>query len=279
MEKSLLIKTIIDDRVFNPLVLIDCGREQCVPGKLTKVRGEALKKYSLHIICNGKGMITCEGKTFELSTGDLFLLYPGHGAVHRPDNENPWAYFWVDFIGHYDDTLINLLSLTPQMPYLHIGKSSEIYRIMDNLIAKSEECGGISFGVVGWFYMLIDKLISDYSKSEDVKSVHRKNSIVKDALKFISNNKFTDITVEDISKNLNLNAKYFITVFREVLRISPKQFIIEERMREAYLMLSKGELKVKEIAAAVGYTDALNFSRAFKKNYGISPSALRVKVK
>jgi AraC-like DNA-binding protein len=45
------------------------------------------------------------------------------------------------------------------------------------------------------------------------------------------------------------------------------------RLREAYARLKRG-MRVKEVAYDLGYTQLSNFSRDFKKEYGITPSFL-----
>lgn len=54
-----------------------------------------------------------------------------------------------------------------------------------------------------------------------------------------------------------------------------KQLIMERVMLEAKRYLAYSDLPVTEIAACVGFADALYFSRAFKSRMGLSPSAFR----
>ena len=51
------------------------------------------------------------------------------------------------------------------------------------------------------------------------------------------------------------------------------EYINTVRINHACALMDKGERGVAEIAARVGFRDALYFSKVFKRNVGISPSA------
>jgi len=57
--------------------------------------------------------------------------------------------------------------------------------------------------------------------------------------------------------------------------MSPQEYIFNYRMNQASILLKNTHLPVSEIANKVGYPDALNFSKAFKKSYGINPTNYR----
>lgn len=59
--------------------------------------------------------------------------------------------------------------------------------------------------------------------------------------------------------------------------VSPINYLILIRLQQARQLLMTEEYPIKEIARAVGYEDAYHFSKSFKKQYGVSPSALRQK--
>ncbi|MEK6797031.1 MAG: helix-turn-helix domain-containing protein [Spirochaetota bacterium] len=50
----------------------------------------------------------------------------------------------------------------------------------------------------------------------------------------------------------------------------------ERRIRKAYRMITENPtMKIREIAASLGYTDELYFSRVFAKRFSLAPSAVR----
>jgi AraC-like DNA-binding protein len=65
--------------------------------------------------------------------------------------------------------------------------------------------------------------------------------------------------------------------FRQLFGVAMYDYLIEIRMEEARKLLLHSDLHVSEIAYKIGYSSISNFSTAFKKRYGYSPSAIRKK--
>ena len=63
--------------------------------------------------------------------------------------------------------------------------------------------------------------------------------------------------------------------FRECFGSSISEYVIRKRMAVAQRMLYEVGLRPGEIAEAVGYTDIFQFSKQFKKSFGLSPSEYR----
>ena len=81
--------------------------------------------------------------------------------------------------------------------------------------------------------------------------------------------------MEDIADFCGLNRSYFGKIFRENLGKTPQEFLISYRMSKATELLRLTTLSIGDIANAVGYTNPLHFSRAFKNVYGFSPREWR----
>ncbi len=63
--------------------------------------------------------------------------------------------------------------------------------------------------------------------------------------------------------------------FLAMFSVSPIAFVIAARLETAESLLRESQLTVSEIAEALGYRDVFYFSRQFKRERGISPSAFR----
>ena len=98
---------------------------------------------------------------------------------------------------------------------------------------------------------------------------------IQEALSFIEQNFQNEITVEDIVASCNLNRSYFSKIFHDSIGKSPQEFLISYRMSKAAELLKVTELSIRDISNAVGYSNQLHFSRAFKNAYGLSPRQWR----
>jgi len=59
--------------------------------------------------------------------------------------------------------------------------------------------------------------------------------------------------------------------------MSPQAYRIAARMEDAKRLLESGSMPLKEISARLGYASQLYFSSDFKRRFGLSPKAYRVK--
>ena len=84
-----------------------------------------------------------------------------------------------------------------------------------------------------------------------------------------------DISVVDIANRLGINRSYFGKIFKQTLKQTPQEFLINYRMIKATELLRLTKMSIGDISKAVGYENQLHFSRAFKKIYNISPREWR----
>ena len=95
-----------------------------------------------------------------------------------------------------------------------------------------------------------------------------------DVLPYIANNLHRELRVEDLARRCGYHPQYFIRLFSRAMGMSPHQYIINARLREA-LRLLKSELPVTAVSEQCGYRDLKTFSRAFREKFGLSPTAYR----
>ncbi len=80
--------------------------------------------------------------------------------------------------------------------------------------------------------------------------------------------------VEGIAAELGMNYENFRKFFRQQTGNSPHQYLLERRFEHACRLLQDG-VSVQHIASTVGYADPYTFSRQFKRQVGVAPSAYR----
>lgn len=79
----------------------------------------------------------------------------------------------------------------------------------------------------------------------------------------------------DVATSLGLSLRRLNMVFEACDGMSAFEFIRQERMRRAALMLAQSTLSIADVAIEVGYLNSANFSTEFKKFWQKSPTQLR----
>jgi AraC-like DNA-binding protein len=82
-------------------------------------------------------------------------------------------------------------------------------------------------------------------------------------------------TLSRLARDAGLTPYHFLRTFRGVTGVTPHQFILRTRLREAAACMVEGDVNILEIALECGFGDVSNFNRAFRAEFGVTPSAYR----
>ena len=101
----------------------------------------------------------------------------------------------------------------------------------------------------------------------------KKTNIIAPAVSYLKKHIYDcNLKIETLISLCGISGTYFQNIFQENYGVSPQKYILGKRLSHAKAIMDSGDFDtVSEIAASVGYSDPLYFSRAFKKRYGLSP--------
>lgn len=238
---------------INPVA---CGQHHC---ESSHQFGPMIREYYLlHYIISGEGAFYSHDREYKLSQGNIFIIRPNETTIYRAGSENPWFYRWVGFTSNLD------LSRVFSEDTLYAPECDYLFRLMvgvDNISTSKE------------YYLCakIFELVSLLSyKNETVDKSHKYVEVAKNYIE--TNYSSSHFSIAEIADNLNLNRSYFSTLFKNHTGKSPQEYLLDFRLNKATELLAVRTLKSGEVGRACGYTDQFNFSKMFKKKFGISPS-------
>lgn len=81
-------------------------------------------------------------------------------------------------------------------------------------------------------------------------------------------------SIKDLSRQFGTNEYKLKLGFRYFFKTSIYQFYNQERLKRAYFMIEHTVIPLKNIATMNGFNNYPNFSKSFKKHFGISPNEL-----
>ena len=97
-------------------------------------------------------------------------------------------------------------------------------------------------------------------------------------LEYIQQHLHEAISVEQLADRACLTKSYFIRRFRQVVGITPIQYVQKRKVQHAQKLLLESEKSVGQIAAEVGFADTAYFIRIFKSHIGYTPQEYRVRL-
>lgn len=95
-----------------------------------------------------------------------------------------------------------------------------------------------------------------------------------DILDFMEQNYMYEFSMEELAHYTGRSLATFKRDFKKISELTPEKWLIRKRLEVAYLEMKQGGKKVVDVYAAVGFKNPSHFSTAFKKQYGISPTAV-----
>lgn len=254
------------------LYLVSCGWEKC---GATHSYGPAVRNYyMLHFILKGQGHYYLNNKHYKLNENQCFLTEPGTVTLYKAEPTNPWTYTWICFNGDYVLHLLKQSNLNTDNPIINLSCNQTIYEIIKEMLSYHQLTPANECYLQSKLYLIFAKL------HEALQSVYNKvelnNSFyVTKAIEYIEKNTFTNLSVNDIARYLNISRSHLYALFKQELNTSPQQFLTNAKIANARELLSKTKIPIYSVALSCGYKNAFAFSRAFKQVTNISPREYR----
>jgi AraC family transcriptional regulator len=85
-------------------------------------------------------------------------------------------------------------------------------------------------------------------------------------------------SLDDLARIAGLSRYHFLRTFRCVTGVTPHQWLLRARLRDAAHRLATTVDSVTDIALDVGFEDLSNFIRSFRAEFGVSPGRYRADV-
>ena len=95
-----------------------------------------------------------------------------------------------------------------------------------------------------------------------------------DILGFMEENFMSDLSIEEIAHYTGRSLATFKRDFKKISSLTPEKWLIKKRLEKAYELMRTGKKKVVEVYAEVGFRNPSHFSTAFKKEFGVAPTAI-----
>lgn len=137
-------------------------------------------------------------------------------------------------------------------------------------VLRRQETLDPMFGLVR---AILQRTYEQMAEKRDGKSSHQLVQNMKEYIGAHYNNE--DLSLTHLGDVFGLSAKYLGRLFREDSGVKFVEYVTEVRIAEAKRRLLESDEPVQDIAARVGYTQALTFIRVFKKQTGLTPGQYR----
>ncbi len=238
---------------------ISVGWQACMPGHSF---GPGLRDfYVMHFVVSGTGTFSIEGKEYHPKAGDLFIIPPHKIAYYKASEEDPFHYIWINFV-----TTTGLLRNAFDFDFMHAPFLQYLFVDIQN--HPDLHSNGFSY---------ISECLADIAtqlSSMQSKPEHLVLSAIQYMKAHYSNE---NLSIAEIANILQTNRSILSACFSSIKNMSPMEYLIRYRLNRACHYMCECKASPSVAACSVGYKNYSNFSKMFKKYYGMSPRDYQIK--
>lgn len=256
--------------------------------RLFHLRDRSLRPIEFHyhafhkiiVFLAGHGSYAIEGRRFGLMPGDL--LFVPQGCIHRPEIDADADYERI--VLYIRPSYLRSLSGTSDLEtcFHQVRESlnfaarpdirkSELYRLLRELEAAPEDHGfGSELLTQSLFLRLMVELTRTMQQHELSYVAAGKDPRLDAVLRFLNDNLTEALSVDALAAHFHISKYHFMHRFKSATGYTVHQYLSSKRLLLARERIEAGESPT-QVCFACGYNDYSAFSRAFRKQFGISP--------
>lgn len=223
--------------------------------------------YYVYLITEGTATLKLLGKEFPISAGDVFFTCPG--VQYQIVSENEIRYLYLSFVG---------TSVKAQFENLEIKQSEPVYHGLESI---SDFWFSAISRVNAKNATLISESVLLYTLSLVTGNAEMGEKKTSDGTRFdmilnYVNENYRDptLTLCKVADIFSYTEKYVSSLFKRHMETGFNRYVNSRRIDYALRLIDQGSTAVRNIALECGFSDALYFSKVFKKKTGITPTEM-----
>lgn len=214
------------------------------------------------LVIHGERLISFPDGDSTIRSRQIFIIHPGEPhACHLLEN-NPTDYRVISI----PETLLGSLFSTPRL-FPHSLDDPQAVESLENCFTALDNADEDSVRE-----SILTAFILEFAGlwSTPTQFVRQPVSVQKTRL-LLEQNKTQKIDIQTLSRAIALSPYHLNRLFRRQTGLSPHNFHLQEKIRQAQAMLAAGSSPA-QTALDLGFFDQSHFSRNFTKYVGVSPA-------
>ena len=238
----------------------------------------------VYLFCEGDVAMEIEGRRHPLRPGDVLVLPPGtvHRAIVRSGDKAYRRFvFWLSesfcetLRGESPDYLYLVDRARDRGEYVHAMDPLAFNSLRGKLFQILEELNTDRFGRDTQIGLGIRELLLTLGRTvwqrENTRSKKETVSSFQAVTGYIGDHLESDLSLDALSRELYLNKYYIAHLIQEKTGMSLHQYITKKRLAACVDAMQGGQ-NISESSAQFGFVNYSGFYRAFRKEFGCSPS-------
>lgn len=257
-----------------PLEVVCGGVERMRPDYV--VERDDFPYFAIELVAEGEGSLDVSGEQHALSAGSVFAYGPKAAHTIRNHTVSGMRKYYLDFVGSRARTLLReagLLVGTNQYQPVMVGALHELTEICDMLIRDASDNGTLVRSICESLTHLLILKIRQMRLPEG-RSLPQSYATYERVRRHLDQEFHQLHTIEQVAEECDVSPVYVSRLFARFSDCGAYQYLLRRKMNHAAGLLMNEGMKVKDVAEQMEFADPFQFSRAFKRVYGISPTQL-----
>jgi AraC family transcriptional regulator len=250
----------------------------CTSGPDDRPFEEQHTRVSIAVVAAGSFQYRCGAGRELMTPGSLMLGSAGQSfeCGHEHGAGDRCVSFW--YAPEYFERIAADAGARPARPGFPTGRLPPL-RALAPLVARA--CAGLAgAGEMAWEELTVHLAaraaqIAGGFPARPADPPPSAVARVTRAVRLIEERPEGALTLGALARAARLSPYHFLRTFERLTGVTPHQFVLRARLREAALRLVTGPGKVLDVALDSGFGDVSNFNRAFRTEFGMSPRAFR----
>ena len=266
-----------EDRVLpledKPLAVSSCGHYQfrTLPRFYTN-RPDGRGDWQLIYLAKGAMEVIRDGVTYR-EKAPFLLLYRPHEPQHYGYRlQDGPEVFWIHFGGYDVEEQLRTLGLFQGESFCYPEESAHVSFLFLQILSELQMRERFFCPVID---ALLPRLLCEFARCLHQASTKALSPTTQQAVKYFHRHFASPLPLRDYAAKLGMTHSGFCHLFTREMKRPPSAYLQALRLNTAKELLLSTVYSVGEIAAQVGYSDPLYFSRLFTRREGISPTEYR----
>ncbi len=246
------------------------------PGKKRSAERQ-IDCFEIEYFLSATGKALVNGRAYEISPGTVLCAKPGQTR----SSILGFSCYYIHFKLPEDSPYRKMLESCPDYyqildydAYGHLFES-----LCNHLLSEGyhPESDFVNARLLELFYYLDRDRENNLNCSETFDKMQ--NRFLPKALRLIREEYAKPLTLKDLAAAVGYSPNHFHHVFCEVMKKTPRRYLLEERIKHAKLLLAQSEKSFSEIAYECGFSSQSHFCMQFKKITFCTPGEFRRRLK
>ena len=225
----------------------------------------------------GEGVYTAGGHSYPIGAGDVLLYNQGdlHEVISSSSREICDYCFGIAGLTFEGLPTGHLCAAGEAFVRPAGGRNAELASLSRLLYQTTEENTPISREIAGHLLPALILLAAGLPADERSQTQDKNIVLAHRMRQYIGQHFQNPLTLEEIGAVFGISPYHAAHIFKEVVGVSPIQYIIRCRIGEAQNLLIASDYSATQIAAMVGYASVHHFNAIFTKIVGLPPIRYR----